>query len=94
MTAGASRVARTALVAGMALGVLAFGLFGRVTVGVGLYAGSRERVALIIGSADDAMEAFGISSAWRAAAWWGGAVAIGATLALIWLAAGPPDDRD
>lgn len=88
----ASRFIRCCFVALLALAVLAFGLFGRVTIGAGLYAGSRERVAVILWSADAAMEALGISAAWRAVTWWSGGIALVATLALILVALRPTDD--
>ena len=89
-----SRHLRIALFALLVTGLVGFGLFGSVTVGAGLHAGARQRVAAILLAADAAMAATGIPAAWRGVMWLAGGVSLAATLWLIWRAAGPGDDHE
>jgi hypothetical protein len=94
MTPAIGRLVRVGIASAFSLGLVAFLLFGQVTVGVGIQAGTRQRVAAINESADAAMAAVGISGGWRTFAWSSAAIALLATLALIWYAMRPADEGD
>jgi hypothetical protein len=89
-----SRAVRDGFAIALGVGILAVVLFGSVTVGVGLTAGFRERVLIIMSSANDAMAAVGINAEWRALAWSGLITMTLATLALIWFSLRMPDDGE
>jgi hypothetical protein len=87
-----SRQLRIGLLALFTLALLAVLLFGRIAPGAGFSVGIRQRVIMILQSANRTMGDLGITALWREIAWGAAILWVIVTLALIWIAMRPTDD--